>query len=55
MLTRQLGAVPEIVTLAEGITVLLEEVAVMAEQANAESESVILAATPLRAVSSEVV
>ena len=55
ILTRQLGAVPDIVIFPDGISVVLEDVAVMAEHANAESGSVILTATPLRAVSSEVV
>ena len=55
ILTRQLGAVPDIVMFPDGIIVVLEDVAVMAEQANAESASVILTATPLRTVSSEVV
>ena len=55
MLTIQLGAVPEIVTLADGIKVVLAEAAPMAAQVNVESTSVMLTATPSRSVSSEVV
>ena len=55
MLTRQLGAVPDIVIFPDGINVVLEDDAVMAVQASADSASFMETATPVKAVSSLVI
>ena len=55
MLTRQLGPVPDIVIFPDGISVVLEDDAVIAVQARVVSRSLILTTIPVNTVSSLVI
>ena len=55
MLTRQLGAVPDIVIFPDGIKVVLDDDAVIAVQARVVSRSLMLTTTPVNTVSSLVI